>query len=186
MLFVQSDDSKQPDQAGENSRDTQPRYNRYKKGEHINGFLLRDVACFIGPRQDSYTQSFYLVQSGHFCMSFVGLFLGGIWAAARKMWMFAALLFVILFAFSVINPLVAFLMECMVGGLYGMRMYSRHIVQNLVKLAVHGRQDLDDPMIDCRLEQAGGLSYPALACAVLLKLIWFSIFIAPAIMISLK
>lgn len=163
-----------------------PRYNRYKKGEHINGFLLRDVALFIGPGQDRYTKSFYLVQNGHFCMSFMGLLLGGIWAASRKMWIFAALLFVILFSVSLINPLVALMLESTVGGLYGMRMYSRYIVQNLVRLAVHGRQDQDDPMVDERLASAGGISYPALLGALALKLIWALLFIVPVLVISLQ
>lgn len=149
-----------------------PSCNVYKQGAHINGFLLRDVAAYVGPHPDGLVEDFFLIQSGRFRFGFMAMILPIVWCMWRRIWVCALLQFVALIAMNCLFGIwVGLLFASTIGALYAKRLYARQIAHTLVRLGAKDRKDEACPELDCALQKAGAPRVYGAVLGVLLLLL---------------
>ena len=150
----------------------------------IGEYLTKDVSACVGKRAHTYIDKFYRIHDHGYSFNWCAALFTQAWFGYRKMWKAAAIFtgvnliltiasqaFVILFLpnasfgsykYVLSGTLAITLILFAVCGIAGDWFYCKHVTDILDDNGCKGRPATDDPSLEERLRNAGGVSFPGL------------------------
>lgn len=157
----------------------------------IGEYLTEDVSACVGKRSHIYVDKFYKVHDNGYSFNWCAALFAQTWFGYRKMWKGAAIITgvnLILSAITqtitiatthasyqfakyyMVGQLAVTLILIMVCGIAGDWYYCKHVTKILDDNHCKGRAAIADPVLEQRLRNAGGVSFPGIFAVWIINL----------------